>query len=101
MLSRAEIIEEIKAAVDRANAMRPPELAIATDESAILFGEKGALDSLALVSLIVDVEEALTDRLDAAVSLADERAMARFRNPFRTIGSFADYIEATLQAAMA
>lgn len=97
MLNRAEIIEEIRSAVARANAMRPETLAIGDDEQAVLFGEKGALDSLALVSLIVDVEEALTDRTGIAVSLADERAMARFRNPFRTIGSFADYIEATLQ----
>jgi acyl carrier protein len=99
MLERGEILNEIRAAIARANAMRPRELAIGEEESAVLFGEKGALDSLALVSLIVDVEEALGDRTGRSVSLADERAMARFRNPFRTLGSFADYVEATLNAA--
>jgi acyl carrier protein len=101
MLSRDEIVQEIRAGVARANAMRPPEMAIGDDEDSILFGEKGALDSLALVSLIVDVEEALSDRTRETVSLADERAMARFRNPFRTVGSFADYVEATLKAPAA
>lgn len=98
MISRKDIVQEIRAAVERANAMRPPENAIGDGEDSILFGEKGALDSLGLVSLIVDVEEALSDRSGQTISLADERAMARFRNPFRTIGSFADYAEAALKA---
>lgn len=100
MLTRNVILEEIRAAVARANAMRPETMAIAGEETAILFGEHGALDSLALVSLIVDVEESLTDRTGSPVSLADERAMARFRNPFRTVGSFADYVEATLKTSV-
>lgn len=101
MIGREEIVQEIRAAIARANAMRPPESAIGDDEESILFGEKGALDSLGLVSLIVDVEEALSDRTGQSVSLADERAMARFRNPFRTIGSFADYALAALKATAA
>ncbi len=56
-----------------------------------LFGERGHLDSLGLVSLVVAVEEAIEDRLGVSISLADERAMSQARSPFRTIGSLAEY----------
>lgn len=57
-----------------------------------LFGEKGVLDSLGLVNLIVVVEEKVENEFDVSVVLADERAMSQKRSPFKTIGSLADYI---------
>ena len=56
-----------------------------------LFGEGGLLDSMGLVSLVIAVEQAIEERLDAHVSLADEKALSQANSPYRSIGSLAEY----------
>ena len=56
-----------------------------------LFGRKGVLDSLALVSLVVAVEQEIERAWGLAVSLADEKAMSQTSSPYRTVGTLADY----------
>ena len=58
-----------------------------------IFGEDGALDSLALVSLISDLEEGIHDNFDIDVILADEKAMSQHRSPFGSVESLTEYIE--------
>jgi acyl carrier protein len=57
-----------------------------------LLGPGSVLDSIGLVTLIVDVEQRLAVEHDISVTLANESAMSRRQSPFRTVGSFADYI---------
>jgi acyl carrier protein len=61
-----------------------------------LFGQGGLLDSMALVSLIVAVEQAIEDRYGTAVALADEKALSQRSSPYRTIGTLAAYAEQEL-----
>ncbi len=61
-----------------------------TEESALI-GQGALLDSLGLVTLIVDVEQKIADDLGASVTLADERAMSATSSPFRTVSSLADH----------
>jgi acyl carrier protein len=53
------------------------------------------LDSLGLVALLIDVEEAFADHGHILV-LSDERALSQRRSPFRDIPSLVDYIERLL-----
>lgn len=57
-----------------------------------LFGPDATLDSLSLVSVIVDVETAVADDLGKAVSLTDDEAMSQEVSPFSTVATLADYI---------
>lgn len=57
-----------------------------------LFGTDSVIDSLSLVSIIVDVEGDASDVLGFPISLSDERAIARQPSPFSTPDSLADYI---------
>lgn len=57
-----------------------------------LIGRKGVLDSMGLVTLIVDVEQRLEEEHDVVVVIADERAMSQKHSPFRSVGSLAHYI---------
>lgn len=68
-----------------------PELASPTEDTR-LFGEKSGLDSMGLVTLIVDLEEAVHTRFGKTVVIADERAMSRLNSPFRRVGSLTDHI---------
>jgi acyl carrier protein len=56
-----------------------------------LLGRQAILDSLSLVSLIVNIEQKLSEE-NISVTIADERAMTQEKSPFRTIGSLFDYI---------
>lgn len=61
-----------------------------------LFGPGAELDSLGLVTLLLDVEQQVNDQLGVSISLMDERAMSQNKSPFRTIGTLADYIQVLL-----
>jgi len=69
------------------------------NEDTLLFGTNGALDSMGLVTLIVAVEQAVEDRFEASVSLADEKAMSQANSPYRTVGTLAEYAASQLQTA--
>lgn len=62
-------------------------------EDTVLFGAEGLFDSLALVSLVLAVEEAVEEEHGVSITLADERAMSRSTSPFRSVGSLAAYAE--------
>jgi acyl carrier protein len=56
-----------------------------------LFG--GALDSVNVVSLIVELEEQIDELCGVSITIADDLAMSQQRSPFRSVGSLADYIQ--------
>ncbi len=62
-----------------------------------LYGGDAALDSLALVSLIADLEDRISDELDIDIVLADEKAMSQRTSPFRTVESLTNYIVSLLK----
>lgn len=57
-----------------------------------LFGADSVIDSLSLVSVIVDVEGDASDALGFPISLSDERAMSREHSPFSTPTTLAAYV---------
>jgi acyl carrier protein len=61
-------------------------------EETKLFGSDAPLDSMELVSLIVEIEEAIQDETGLAIILADEKAMARRTSPFSRVVYLIDYI---------
>lgn len=96
MMREDEVVEVIYEAIRDMNRSRSTEAQVSCSEDVVLFGPGGALDSLALVSLILDVEDALDDRSGRRLVLADERAMSQRRNPFRDVRSLADYVMSRL-----
>jgi acyl carrier protein len=84
----ARLVESLRAILADEGKAPPPGL----DETTALIGPGAVLCSLELVSLIVEMEQAVEDEYGLAVTIADERAMSRQRSPFRTIGTLADYV---------
>jgi len=62
-----------------------------------LFGGNGVLNSLALVSLITDVESLISDEFDKEIILANEKAMSQKTSPFRSVEALTLYIETLLR----
>ena len=97
-LSRAEKIKRcISSAVDEINATLPKKHQLQKTPQTILFGKSGKLDSLGLINLIVATEQSINQEFSATISLADDRAMARKKNPFRSIKSLTDYVSTLLE----
>lgn len=65
---------------------------LAEGENIKLFGGEGLLDSIGLVSYIVEVEEKLEDEFSVSVVLANEKAMSRRTSPFARISYLAEFI---------
>ncbi len=66
-----------------------------------LFGPAGVLDSLGLVSVLVEIEQRVADLGVGPVSLMDDRAMSQTSSPFRTVESLAAYLLQQLPATPA
>jgi acyl carrier protein len=64
-----------------------------------LFGGGGPLDSMALVNLVVDLEELIEDDYGKTITLADEKAMSRRTSPFSRVQNLINYIEEQLNSS--
>jgi acyl carrier protein len=61
-------------------------------ESTRLIGHEAVLDSMGLVSLLLDIEQSISEQFDVVIIIADERAMSQKRSPFRSVESLTDYV---------
>ncbi|RKO64040.1 hypothetical protein CKA54_07550, partial [Campylobacter sp. P255] len=62
-----------------------PELKTANENTKLYNGFGGCLDSLALVSLVADLEELLSEEFDKEIILADEKMMSARNSPFKDV----------------
>ena len=85
-----EVLNEINEELENENLNNP------TSETK-LYGGSGALDSLALVSLITDLEERISDEFEKDIILADEKAMSQKTSPFRNVETLTNYIQKLLE----
>lgn len=69
----------------------PLENQFEVNGSTLLLAEGGSIDSLQLVSIIVDFEEALSKRFDIAVSLTSDEAMMQVESPFYSVKTLSNY----------
>ena len=89
---REEVVGIILEALESLNQELDEHARVDIGPTTPLFGAEARLDSLSLVSVIVDVETALTIRWNAPISLTDDRAMSRDISPFDDVGTLTDYI---------
>ena len=92
VLTGSQIEELILAALNDVNEEQPEDERIEVGPHTPLFGPDAQIDSLALVSVIVDVETALNVDHDLPISLTDDRAMTREISPFDDVQTLKDYI---------
>jgi acyl carrier protein len=90
-----QITQIVLNALDLANQSRPDNQQIPVNATTIIFGNEGHLDSMGLVTLLMDIEDALQDD-DINISLSDERAMSQARSPFKDVPSLVIYIQSLL-----
>ena len=90
---RDNYVTLILRSVEDINESLGQKLPVELKEACSLFGDEGRLDSISLVSLIVNIEQRIEDVLDTSIVLANEKAMSRRNSPFLTVGTLADFCE--------
>ena len=95
-MTNNDIQQIIFDAIEMANNAREDDKQIPVSAETELYGTGGQLDSMGLVSFLVDIEESFQDN-DINISLSDERAMSQSRSPFRNVQSLTDYIAALIK----
>lgn len=97
MTQNGSVVQAIYDAIDEVNQQLPGKQRIEKSTDTVLFGRSGKLDSLGLVNLIVSVEERVEEEFGIVITIADERAMSQRNSPFKSVGTFADYISLLLE----
>ena len=92
MLTPADIQQIVFQALDGINEERSSDERFTVGPDTLLFGADAPLDSLALVSVIVDVEEGVSAAAGRAVMLTDDRAMNRDVSPFTDVQAITAYV---------
>lgn len=57
-----------------------------------LIGRRSVVDSIGLVTLIIDLEQKLEEEHRISLTIADDRAMSQKNSPFLSVRSLTDYI---------
>ena len=99
MLEKNAVQEIIFTALNNVNAERGPDEQIVVSAETRLFGTDAMLDSLSLVSVIVDVEAAVSDACGRDISLTDDKAMSQAVSPFLNVSTLTAYILKLLSEA--
>lgn len=85
------ILADILSCIDRINEQLPRANRIAAAESTVLVGV-GGLESLTLINLVVEIEEAVSVTQGRRVSLLEEALMGSDGAKFTTVGDLAQWI---------
>lgn len=80
------------------NALPEPET---IDGDTVLVGPDAVIDSLGVVSLIVEIEQIVEGEHGVSIILANEKAMSAKNSPFRSVGVLSEHIIQTVKEAEA
>ena len=93
-INREDILQIVLASLSNTVEMTTGDAVTADSfrESTRLIGHEAVLDSMGLVSMILEVEQNILDRFGVVIIIADERAMSQKRSPFRSVETLTDYV---------
>jgi acyl carrier protein len=90
-MDKKQIFDIVINQVMELNETLPEEQKFSVNEQTVLFGNDSKIDSLSLVSVIVDLEGVFSEH-SFDISLTDDRAMTREISPFDNVTTLVDYI---------
>ncbi|MGQ0504507.1 MAG: hypothetical protein ACT4TC_04250 [Myxococcaceae bacterium] len=89
------VVKSLEEALAQAGAPVPPSI----NSDTVLVGKSAVLDSLGVVSMIVEIEQRVEAEHGVSVTLADDKAMSQKNSPFRTVGVLTDHLITSMTAA--
>ena len=96
-----EVLSIVESAIKELNEeLLLPSLNTISKETPV-YGGPDSIDSLSLVSLVVDLESRVASDLGKNIVLTDEKAMSTRNSPYRTVGSLTDFIVERIETSNA
>ncbi|WP_028303032.1 hypothetical protein [Oceanospirillum maris] len=86
-----QIKEIVIHAISQQNILLEKPVDLSMGDNSPLYCEGGQIDSLALVSILVDVESSIKAHYQADVRLADTSDLSSMESPFLTLGTLVQY----------
>ncbi|WP_065258418.1 hypothetical protein [Pseudomonas bananamidigenes] len=96
-----EVKTLVESAVRQQDLLLSEPIDLSRGEDSPLYGVEGTIDSMTLVSIIVDTEEKIRHRFGAEVHLADTSHLPATATPFATLGTLCAYVMDRLASAVA
>lgn len=99
MIARDDAYQIVLASLQEVFAQTGAEPPGSITNETVLVGADPVIDSLGVVSLIVEVEQRVEQQHGISITLANDKAMSQKNSPFRTVGVLTDHVVATAQEA--
>jgi acyl carrier protein len=97
MSRKEKIIQAVYQAIDEINETLPEGGKAEKSMETTMVGSASALDSLALINLIIAVEQKIEEGLGITVTLADENAASSEHGPMRNVQVLVEHIDSLLE----
>lgn len=91
-IQKEQITATILATLKELTDTLPNDQKFVPDVNTKLFGVGSLIDSLTLVSFIVELETVFSTEFNMEIVLTDDRAMTREKSPFESVQELANYI---------
>ncbi len=66
------------------------------DLNTVIYGPAEGINSLSLIRLIVEIEEAVLETMGKNIVLADDRSLSMKNSPFYSVGTLTEYINSLI-----
>ena len=91
MIKQESVQKLLMACVEGVIAEMSSDERVEVNLDTLLLAEGGAIDSLQLVSIIVDFEESINKNYNINISLTSDEAMIQLESPFYSVKTLSDY----------
>jgi hypothetical protein len=91
-MNKNEIYQVVETQLKILNDTFPEDQKFNISYETMLFGRGSCIDSMSLVSVIVDIETYFLDEHNIDVCITDDRAMTREISPFDNVKNLVDYL---------
>lgn len=97
MSNQDRIVGAVYRAVDELNKQLPKGVQVEKSLPTPLYGKHGKLESIDVVTLIMEVEDQIGAEFGTSITIADDRTMSQQNSPFLTIQTLTDYVTELLK----
>ena len=91
-MDKNELYKIVENQLNILNNTLPDNQKFTVSHDTILFGRGSSIDSMSLVSVVVDLEGYFYDEKEIEISLTDDKAMTREISPFDNVSNLVDYL---------
>ena len=86
------ILELLYSSIDEYNQMNPESLKLEKSLQTSLFGKESNLDSLGLLSFLVEIENIIKKNINEDICIIDEKFFLDENSPYDNVETLLDYI---------